>query len=45
MGDVYRKSGNNREAREAYTRALRIYEALGSKSEEAETRKRIENVQ
>jgi tetratricopeptide (TPR) repeat protein len=45
MGDVYRNAGENQKAREAYARALRIFVALGSSSEEAETKKRIESVQ
>jgi len=40
MGDVYKKSGKNPEAADAYLRAKSIYEALGNEKEAAEMKKR-----
>jgi tetratricopeptide (TPR) repeat protein len=43
IGDVQRKSGNDREALEAYQRARAIYAAMGNNNEVAEIDKRMEN--
>jgi len=40
-GDVYRKSGKQNEANEAYKRARNIYEALGNDREVSETENRM----
>jgi len=43
MGDVYRKAGNNQDAKDAYLRAKEIYTAMGRHAEAAEIDKRMEN--
>jgi len=43
MGDVYRKMGNNQEAKDAYLRAKEILNAMGRYGDAADIDKRMEN--
>jgi len=45
MGDVYRKTGNEQKALEAYNRSLAIYKAMGNKNEIAQMELKIKEKQ